>query len=516
MRFIKKKLQKTGKTIGNGGPFLRFAAVILLSGFLAASCFLLSPGPRVCASGWFDASFTVERLDEGAKLYVVMPEGGGLTPVNAGDVYYLSEYGSRIYFYIGLQPGYQNLEVWGDGIVTVPELTQDTDAPGAGEAYEAGCSLWMSFTHQPASSVRHRMIYVSCEPAATLSSYTVGYYLETEPGVYPPEPVHRLDISGVEEGTQVSAELAPEGLPLEGYVLDDGFPESLLSGNVAADGSLFLRVFYAVDGDGNGTADKYETPGGGEETPPEGGEETPGGGEETPGGGEETPPEGGEETPPEGGEETPGGGEETPPEGGEETPPEGGEETPGGGEETPGGGEETPGGGEETPGGGEETPGGGEESTGSGQPSAAEEPVAEEPVAEEPAAEEEETEEEMLLAETDDSADDTDGGTGESDGDSASAVGGYSMAQVSEYRIIPGRPEQETDGREYDEEAENTVIEEEQVPLNNCKIEKPVCIAHWLILLGAAAAAFGFQTAARKCRRRIERLRQELEEQKTV
>ena len=445
MRFIKKKFQKTGKTIGNGGPFLRFAAVILLSGFLAASCFLLSPGPRACASGWFDASFTVERLDEGAKLYVVMPEGGGLTPVNAGDVYYLSEYGSRIYFYIGLQPGYQNLEVWGDGIVTVPELTQDTDAPGAGEAYEAGCSLWMSFTHQPASSVRHRTIYVSCEPAATLSSYTVGYYLETEPGVYPPEPVHRLDISGVEEGTQVSAELAPEGLPLEGYVLDDGFPESLLSGNVAADGSLFLRVFYAVDGDGNGTADKYETPGGGEETPPEGGEETPGGGEET--------------------------------------PPEGGEETPGGGEE----------------------------STGSGQPSAAEEPVAEEP-----AAEEEETEEEMLLAETDDSADDTDGGTGESDGDSASAVGGYSMAQVSEYRIIPGRPEQETDGGEYDEEAENTVIEEEQVPLNNCKIEKPVCIAHWLILLGAAAAAFGFQTAARKCRRRIERLRQELEEQKTV
>ena len=430
MRFIKKKFQKTGKTIGNGGPFLRFAAVILLSGFLAASCFLLSPGPRACASGWFDASFTVERLDEGAKLYVVMPEGGGLTPVNAGDVYYLSEYGSRIYFYIGLQPGYQNLEVWGDGIVTVPELTQDTDAPGAGEAYEAGCSLWMSFTHQLASSVRHRTIYVSCEPAATLSSYTVGYYLETEPGVYPPEPVHRLDISGVEEGTQVSAELAPEGLSLEGYVLDDGFPESLLSGNVAADGSLFLRVFYAVDGDGNGTADKYETPGGGEETPPEGGEETPGGGEE---------------------------------------------------------------------------------STGSGQPSAAEEPVAEEP-----AAEEEETEEEMLLAETDDSADDTDGGTGESDGDSASAVGGYSMALVSEYRIIPGRPEQETDGGEYDEEAENTVIEEEQVPLNNCKIEKPVCIAHWLILLGAAAAAFGFQTAARKCRRRIERLRQELEEQKTV
>ena len=472
MRFIKKKFQKTGKTIGNGGLFLRFAAVILLSGFLAASCFLLSPGPRVCASGWFDASFTVERLDEGAKLYVVMPEGGGLTPVNAGDVYYLSEYGSRICFYIGLQPGYQNLEVWGDGIVTVPELTQDTDAPGAGEAYEAGCSLWMSFTHQLASSVRHRTIYVSCEPAATLSSYTVGYYLETEPGVYPPEPVHRLDISGVEEGTQVSAELTPEGLSLEGYVLDDGFPESLLSGNVAADGSLFLRVFYAVDGDGNGTADKYETPGGGEETPPEGGEETPGGGEET--------------------------------------PPEGGEETPGGGEETPGGGEETP------PEGGEETPGGGEESTGSGQPSAAEEPVAEEPVAEEPAAEEEETEEKMLLAETDDSADDTDGGTGESDGDSASAVGGYSMAQVSEYRIIPGRPEQETDGGEYDEEAENTVIEEEQVPLNNCKIEKPVCIAHWLILLGAAAAAFGFQTAARKCRRRIERLRQELEEQKTV
>ena len=54
-----------------------------------------------------------------------------------------------------------------------------------------------------------------------------------------------------------------------------------------------------------------------------------------------------------------------------------------------------------------------------------------------------------FLAETDDSADDTDGGTGESDGDSASAVGGYSMAQVSEYRIIPGRPEQETDGGEY-------------------------------------------------------------------
>ena len=89
--------------------------------------------------------------------------------------------------------------------------------------------------------------------------YTVEYYLESEKGVYPQQPALQLECN-TEAGSSVQADLAPEGLDLYGYVFDEKYEGNILSG-IAADGAgLILRVYFALDANGNGIADRYEIP----------------------------------------------------------------------------------------------------------------------------------------------------------------------------------------------------------------------------------------------------------------
>lgn len=89
--------------------------------------------------------------------------------------------------------------------------------------------------------------------------YTAEYYLESEKGVYPQQPAMQRECNA-EAGSSVQADLAPEGLDLHGYVFDEKYERNILSG-IAADGAgLILRVYFALDANGNGIADRYEIP----------------------------------------------------------------------------------------------------------------------------------------------------------------------------------------------------------------------------------------------------------------
>ncbi len=103
----------------------------------------------------------------------------------------------------------------------------------------------------------NQLIFCACWTQTV--PYTVEYYLESEKGVYPQQPVMQLECDA-EAGSSVQADLAPEGLDLNGYVFDKEHEGNILSG-IAADGAgLTLRVHFALDANGNGIADRYETP----------------------------------------------------------------------------------------------------------------------------------------------------------------------------------------------------------------------------------------------------------------
>ena len=288
---------------------------------------LFFPGTVFAAeSAIFQATFQVERLDTGMQLYVLKEGESGLTSAEEGELFVLPDYGDKIYFYVGAEPGYQISGIDGWGISYVPDLTADIDAPGADEARALGCTKWMSFTHTLGLEVLHRTIYVwgkpieyhviyrsdgvippsdqavytveeganmitlapapvkegylfegwelgdrLYQPGDTLTvneeltaqagnsgefvftalwepaaSYTVEYYLEIRENTYPEKPNLRLVCEEAQGGSMVKAELDPEGLDLSDYVLDDRYEAAVLSGKVAEDGSLTLRVYYAL------------------------------------------------------------------------------------------------------------------------------------------------------------------------------------------------------------------------------------------------------------------------------
>ena len=277
------------------------------------------------------------------------------------------------------------------------------------------------------------------------ASYTVDYYLESETGTYPQEPGLSVRHDGVKAGSEVSAELEPEGLDTAGYALDSRHHGSLLSGVVSADGALRLRVFYGLDGDGSGVPDRYERP------------DEPGGDE--PGGGDE--PDGGDE---------PGGGDE----------PDGGEE-PGGGDEP--GGTEEPGSSGDKPGGGSQP--GGE----SGSEAAAAEP-------ELPLPEEEELEELLELSEEGSGGA---GGDGSDDRRAGAAVG-YRLLEVASARgsRTEGGAEEEADSLDSEEAedagqagaaaAEAETIDDEPAPLGERRVAVEGLPVIWLAALAVLAA----------------------------
>ena len=294
----------------------------------------------------------------------------------------------------------------------------------------------------------------------------MDYYLESETGTYPQEPGLSVRHDGVKAGSEVSAELEPEGLDTAGYALDSRHHGSLLSGVVSADGALRLRVFYGLDGDGSGVPDRYERP------------EEPGGGDE-PGGGEE-PGSGGDE---------PGGGEEP---GGAEKPGSSGDEP--GGAEKPGSSGDKPGG-TEKPGSSGDEPSGGEEPGGGSQPGGESESEAAEAEPELPLPEEEELEELLELSE------EGSGGAGGSGSDAAvaDAAGGYRLLEVASARgsRTEGGAEEETDGLNSGEAegagqddaaaAEAETIDGEPAPLGERRVAADDLPVIWLAAPAALA-----------------------------
>ena len=363
---------KEGRMVHNNSEFSGFflmdrqkrwkwARLVMLTLTLA----LMLPGNAFARER--DAVFEIERLDAGLMMYVYSEEDPGLKTVEEGEKLTLSRYNSKIYFYIGARLGYRITDISGTGVHNVPDLKEDTNAPGAEEARAAGCTKWMSFTHSYGAGTLHRTIQVSGEllvyhviyeaegaeapvdsnaytvaegsnmitlaeaPAKkehrfngwqlgqeqvlqageTLTvdealialaddgyfcfhalwvrsiTYTTEYYLESEKGVYPQEPALKTVLEAAEEGSAVKADTAPAGLETAGYALDTEFEKSVLSGTASADNALTLRVFYALDANGNGIADRYELSGGEGET--EGGEEEPGEGGKPGEDGPETP-----------------------------------------------------------------------------------------------------------------------------------------------------------------------------------------------------------------------------------
>lgn len=489
----------------------------------------------------FKATFQIEKLDEGMKIYALKEGESELRPAKEGDLFVLSDYGDRIYFYIGAEPGYQVSQVEGQGIHYVQELTADTDEPGADEARALGCTQWMAFTHTLGVEVLYRTIYVLGEPVKyhvfyrsdgvmppsdqniytveegsnvitlaqaperegylfegwelgqelyqpgdTLTvngdlavqadssgniiftawwkpaaSYTVEYYLEIRENTYPKEPNLRLVCEGARGGSVVKAELDPEGLDLTDYVLDDRYEGSVLSGKVAEDSSLILRVYYALDKEHNGIADKYE-PDDEKDTD----EEDKPGDQEKPGTGEE-----------------PGAGD-------------GPSAGSGSGSGQAGSGNS-----------GDQT--GGSQS-GSGQMDSSE------PEAQQPSLVPEDLEEELsLLPEEMDQ--DTSGASDSGRDNGEGFAESYSLLELGTSRASAGTDKDSGSAASGTGEGENgsgaggtESVEDDGTPLADSRIGRYPCMVHWVILLIAAAAALGFHLAARACRKRIRQLEQEL------
>ena len=245
------------------------------------------------------AKITVESLDRGMELYILEAGETTLKSVGKDAVLTFENIGDRIYFYAGAKTGYQIDRIWGDGISDrgISELSEEVTDPGAKEAYGpadektytveegsntitlaaspskqgfrfAGWQLGENL-YQPGDRVTlngdliilanesDQLVFRACWTQTV--PYTVEYYLESEKGVYPQQPALQLECN-TEAGSSVQADLAPEGLDLYGYVFDEKYEGNILSG-IAADGAgLILRVYFALDANGNGIADRYEIP----------------------------------------------------------------------------------------------------------------------------------------------------------------------------------------------------------------------------------------------------------------
>ena len=91
-----------------------------------------------------------------------------------------------------------------------------------------------------------------------LASYTVEYYLETAIGQYPAAPTETIEFSEAQVGEEAIANATPEGLDIEGYVLDTEHEGFKIIGPVTDDDALVLKVFYALDTNKNGEPDNRE------------------------------------------------------------------------------------------------------------------------------------------------------------------------------------------------------------------------------------------------------------------
>lgn len=94
--------------------------------------------------------------------------------------------------------------------------------------------------------------------ANKVASYKVEYYKETKIGEYPSTPELKMTFENANVGDTAIANANPSGLDIKGYVLDTTHEEFKATGEVTDDDGLVLKVFYALDSNGNGKPDKDE------------------------------------------------------------------------------------------------------------------------------------------------------------------------------------------------------------------------------------------------------------------
>ena len=90
--------------------------------------------------------------------------------------------------------------------------------------------------HMPAENVALTAHWT----ANTDTKYTVEHYDQSADGTYPAKPSRREELTGT-----TAAQVTAEAKPLEHYHADEGNSSAVLTGTVAADGSLVLKRYYA-------------------------------------------------------------------------------------------------------------------------------------------------------------------------------------------------------------------------------------------------------------------------------
>ena len=198
--------------VGVGGEDLASSGAVEVPNRAAAPVLSYEPGPDAGTFAGFDAAFVGEG---GASLYQVRVDGGAWQPATlvqgaSGAWEYTAELGKTYEFRVG----------WSDGAGNACGL----------EGYTAA-----HFASAPTQAVTAEQ--------TPLASWAVDVYEQGADGSWPQSPSRSVPFLD-HAGEEVSADVAAL-LPAEGFHHDAGREGEVLSGTVAANGSLRLAVYLA-------------------------------------------------------------------------------------------------------------------------------------------------------------------------------------------------------------------------------------------------------------------------------
>ena len=129
----------------------------------------------------------------------------------------------------------------------------------ADNIYGAGNTITVDVDFLETVDLTNTFNFVAQWAAETaVANYTVKYYKEAEVGIYPNEPDLMRVFKNATVGDTAVANATPDGFDISGYVLDTKQEEFQVTGTVTDDDALVLKVYYALDKNNNGIADRYE------------------------------------------------------------------------------------------------------------------------------------------------------------------------------------------------------------------------------------------------------------------
>jgi len=102
------------------------------------------------------------------------------------------------------------------------------------------------------TTVTEDITYKATYSASGNTPYTVEYYKQNSAG----STAFTKDTALTKNLTGMTGALAnAQQIKISGYILDAENTNNIFAGNIAADGSLVLKLYYKIDKDGNGIAD---------------------------------------------------------------------------------------------------------------------------------------------------------------------------------------------------------------------------------------------------------------------